>query len=97
MSLENKNLEVVEASLALPLNMLNRYNITVEGKRTSVTLEPKCWDILKDICRHENITMNDLCDLIANRRGSAKNMSSAIRVFLIAYLDVRVKYLEKRN
>lgn len=81
--------------MSLPLNMLKRYNITVGGKRTTVTLEPKSWDVLKDVCKHEQTSMSDLCDLIAKRRGSAKNMSSAIRVFLIAYLDARVKYLEK--
>lgn len=95
MSLNNKNLEVVEASLAVPMNMLKRYNITIGGKRTTVTLEPKSWDVLKSICEREGIHMSEICDLIAKRRGTAKNMSSAIRVFLIAYLDARTKYLEK--
>jgi predicted DNA-binding ribbon-helix-helix protein len=95
MSLHHKNLEIVEASLSVPMNMLKRYNITIDGKRTTVTLEPKSWEVLKSISERENIHISEICDLIAKRRGTAKNMSSAIRVFLIAYLDARTKYLEK--
>mgnify|MGYP001471145309 FL=1 len=90
-----KSLEVVEASLAVPLNKLNRYNITVNNKRTSVTLEPRIWKILKEICEYENMHLHDLCELISSRRGKTSSMSSAIRVFLIAYLDARLKYKEQ--
>ena len=90
-----KNLQMVEASLSIPLNTLKRYNINVDGKRSSVTLEPKTWEVLQGICTDEETTVHDLCDMIAMRKGDSSNMSSAIRVFLIAYLDARVKYMEK--
>ena len=94
MSNLKKNLQIVEAAVAIPLNELKRYNITVNGHRTSVTLEPRTWEILKDICREENIDMNELCDLLADRKGEKSSMASAIRVFLIAYLYAKVKYNE---
>lgn len=93
MSLLNKNIEVVEASLSVPLNMLKRYNINIDGKRTSVTLEPKTWEVLKDICRYEKMTIHEICSLIASRKDGKANMSSAIRVFLISYLYARLKYI----
>lgn len=87
-----KNLQIVEAALSIPLNEQKRYNITVQGHRTSVTLEPRTWDILKDVCKQENIHMDDLCDMLSERKGEKSSMSSAIRVFLIAYLYAQTKY-----
>ena len=95
--LGHKNLEIVEASLAIPSNELKRYNIVINKKRTSVTLEPRVWETFQNIAEAENTKVNDLCQLIATRRGHAKNMSSAIRVFLIAYLDARLKYIKKEQ
>lgn len=93
----NKSLEVVEASFDIPLNRLERYNITLSGKRTSVTLEPKTWQTLKSISEYEKMDTNDLCSLIASRRGESTNMSSAIRVFLISYLASQFENIIKRS
>lgn len=94
MSNLKKNLQIVEAAVAIPLNELKRYNITVNGHRTSVTLEPRTWKILQDICKEEDINMNELCDLLAARKDEKSSMASSIRVFLIAYLYTKVKYNE---
>jgi predicted DNA-binding ribbon-helix-helix protein len=91
MSAIDKSLEIVEASFNLPFNTIKRYNIYINGKRTSVTLEPKSWEVIKSIAAYEKISVDDLCELISSRRGTSSNMSSAIRVFLISYLDVYFK------
>lgn len=88
----DKNLEVVEASLIIPLNVLNRYNVTINGKRTSVTLEPRTWEILNEICEKEKITVHDLCALLKKRQSKDSTLSSSIRVFLISYLYAKIKY-----
>jgi predicted DNA-binding ribbon-helix-helix protein len=89
-----KNLQIAEAALSIPLNELKRYNINVDGRRTSVTLEPRTWEILKEICEEENIHMDDLMELLSSRKGKDSSLASAIRVFLIAYLYARLKYNE---
>lgn len=87
-----KNVELVEASLSVPFNILKRYNVTINGKRTSVTIEPRVWDILKGICEDEGVTINELCTLIKKRMHDNSSLSSSIRVFLISYLYAKIEY-----
>ena len=61
------------------------YNITVDGHRTSVRLEPYMWDSLQDICLLEGIDVHTLCTHISNRHLGRRNLTSAIRVFVMAY------------
>ncbi|CAK0746776.1 hypothetical protein WCLP8_1750008 [uncultured Gammaproteobacteria bacterium] len=61
------------------------YSITIDGHRTSVRLEPYMWDSLQDICLREGIDVHSLCTFIANRHQGRRNLSSAIRVFIMAY------------
>ena len=43
-------------------------NVVVAGHRTSVRLEPEVWDALADICRREEVLLNELCTRIDRRR-----------------------------
>lgn len=59
-------------------------NVTVSGRRTSLRMEPLLWDALKDICDREDCSLNELCTMIDERRGSA-NLTASLRVFIISY------------
>lgn len=83
-------LETAEASIFVSLNELKKYNVMVAGKRTSVTLEPKVWSILNEIAEDQGASIHELCSFIAGRKSNDSSLSSAIRVFLISYLHIKV-------
>ena len=65
---------------------LRSYNIVVDGKRTSIRLDPISLDSLYDISRRERISVNELCTLIESRnRGNDFTFTAAIRIFLLSY------------
>ncbi len=63
--------------------LVNR-NIFLGDRRTSLRLEPAMWDALAEICRREDMTSHELCNLI-DRRRRASSLTAAIRVFIMAY------------
>ena len=60
-------------------------NVTVDGHRTSVRLEPEMWNGLREICRREHATMHKICSGIACRKPANTSLTAAIRVFTMAY------------
>ena len=60
-------------------------NITVNGRRTSVRLEPEMWSSLYDIAKRENCSIHDICTLISMRKNPKTSLTAAIRVFLMLY------------
>lgn len=60
-------------------------NITVNGRRTSVRLEPEMWRALKEIAARESCSIHELCSLIAFRKKPRTSLTAAIRVFLMLY------------
>lgn len=83
-----KNNDLGEAALFTSLNELQRKNIKINDVRTSVTLEPKVWTILQDLAAENNTNVHALCTFIYDRKSKGSSLSSAIRVFLISYLDI---------
>jgi len=59
-------------------------NVTVDGKRTSMRLEPAMWVALREVCTREGKSMNALVTQI-DRGRAASTLTAAIRVFLLAY------------
>lgn len=60
-------------------------NVTINGRRTSVRLEPDMWTALHEISEREGCTIHDLCTLIYIRKGRLTSLTAAIRVFLMLY------------
>lgn len=59
-------------------------NVTVDGHRTSLRLEPETWAALDEICQLEETNVHALCSLIErHRRGTSR--TSAVRVFIVSY------------
>ena len=60
-------------------------NVTVDGHRTSVRLEPAMWNSLTDICRRERTTSHMVCTAIALHKPKGTSLTAAIRVFIMSY------------
>ncbi|HLG88043.1 MAG TPA: ribbon-helix-helix domain-containing protein [Alphaproteobacteria bacterium] len=88
-----RSLPLSGASVALELvernASLKSRNIVVRGRRTSVRLEPAMWEALRDIAAAERSTINDIVSKVAECRTSAGSLTSAIRVFVMAYYRSR--------
>lgn len=65
--------------------MLINRNITVNGHRTSVRLEPEFWAGLTDIAKRENLTIDELCTEV-DRSSGGLSRTAAIRVFITSYM-----------
>ncbi len=64
-------------------------NIKVNGRRTSLRLEPALDKALQEIARIEGMTVHDIIAVLDQRRaklaGSGRPRSSTVRVFITAY------------
>lgn len=86
-----KFLETAEATIFVRSNKLKKRNIIVQGNRTSVTLEPQIWVILHDVAEDHDCTIHELCDMIYEFKNENSSLASAIRIFLISYLHIKLK------
>ncbi len=80
-----KNLFLLEGETNEPKSTLISRNITVQGRRTSVRLEPEMWSALQEISKRERCTTHDICSLISIRKKENTSLTAAIRVFLMLY------------
>ncbi len=64
-------------------------NVVVNGRRTSIRLEPEFWDALADIARRETTDVNRIVSR-ADRLG-AGGRTGAVRVFILKYFRNRTE------
>lgn len=70
--------------------MLVNRNITVDGHRTSIRLEPEFWAGLADIAQSEDLTIDQLCTEVDHGAGGLSR-TAAIRVFITSYMARRAQ------
>lgn len=63
-------------------------SFTIKGHRTSITIEREFWDALRQAAASEQTTLAALVAAIDRERGAA-GLSSAVRVWLLAYFRSR--------
>jgi predicted DNA-binding ribbon-helix-helix protein len=61
-------------------------SITIAGHRTSISLEKEFWEELRRAAARQNMAVAALIAAIDRRRGN-RNLSSAIRVWLLQQLQ----------
>ena len=61
-----------------------RRNVTVSGRRTSVSLEVSMWEALRELCERERLTAAELFTLVDQKREEA-SLASALRIFALTY------------
>jgi len=70
------------------LSDVRKRSVTIAGHRTSVSLESEFWDELTEIAKARGISLNRLIAEIDQTREA--NLSSAIRLFVLAALKERL-------
>ena len=64
-------------------------SLTLRGHRTSVSLEDEFWRAFRDIAARKNKPINELAAEIDEARGVESGLSSAIRLYVLAYYESR--------
>mgnify|MGYP000347199669 CR=1 FL=1 len=59
-------------------------NVIVNGRRTSLRLEPEMWEALDEIAQREAQSINDIVAFVDSQRGPA-TLTSDVRVFVLRY------------
>jgi predicted DNA-binding ribbon-helix-helix protein len=61
-----------------------KLNLSIHGRRTSLELESAVWVSLTEICRNEELSLDELCEqIVAPTQGIS--MASAIRIHVLTY------------
>ncbi len=66
-----------------------KHSLTLNGHRTSVSLEAAFWDAFRDIAAAKGQTLNALAAEIDTGRADDIGLASAIRVFVLRQLTAR--------
>ena len=65
---------------------MNRYSLSLHGHRTSVSLEPEFWAVLKILAARQGQSVAGLVQQIDDERtakGARGGLSSALRVYVL--------------
>jgi predicted DNA-binding ribbon-helix-helix protein len=65
---------------------LKKHSVNILGHATSITLEEDFWALLKSIATEKNVSVNQMIAEI-DSAGLSTNLSSAIRLYLLRYLQ----------
>ncbi len=64
---------------------MNKYSITLDGHRTSISLEPEFWNALNRIAEKQRSSISGLIRTIDENRKTG--LSSAIRVYVLTQIS----------
>jgi|SRR5579864_7803317 len=64
---------------------LQTRNLTVNGRRTSVRLEPVFWKGLHEIADRREITIHELATEILNKKPRSSSLTSAVRAYIVGF------------
>ncbi|THK35027.1 aryl-sulfate sulfotransferase [Ensifer sp. MPMI2T] len=71
-----------------------KHSATLHGHRTSITLEEPFWQELKSIAQSRGMPLARLIAEVDDGRGPDGNLSSALRVYVLAWVKSRVNVTE---
>jgi predicted DNA-binding ribbon-helix-helix protein len=74
----------VQTRPQLSASVVVKRSVNISGRNSSVALEDAFWGALAEIAKAKGTTRPDLISTIDQTRSNA-NLSSAIRVFVLAY------------
>jgi predicted DNA-binding ribbon-helix-helix protein len=73
-------------------------SVILAGRKTSISIEDMFWSTLKEIARNRHTTLSKLVESIESSRPSGANLSSAIRVYVLAQvIEARQRLLSARR
>ncbi len=66
-----------------------KYSVRLAKHRTSISIEPIFWEVLKEVAAAKNLSRQQLIEVIDQQRlqtgGAVANLSSALRVYILLY------------
>ncbi len=68
---------------------MRKRSITIDGHRTSVSLEDAFWAELTALAAERHLSLNALVAEIDHTRGARDNLSSALRLYVLGELRKR--------
>ena len=72
-------------------NRPRKHSLTLRGHRTSVSLEEPFWLEFKSIAMRDGRSVNELAASIDATRGNSMGLASAIRLYILRDLQMRVE------
>lgn len=69
---------------------IKRQNIVIGGRRTSLALEAGIWESLTEMCRGEQMSLDEACETIV-KNAEGVSMASAIRVAVLEHFAARIQ------
>ena len=73
---------------------MKKISVVIAGRHyTSITLEEEFYNLLQEIATEQNSSINALVTKIDINRDENKNLSSAIRIYILQYLQDKIKSL----
>lgn len=69
---------------------IKKRSVTIDGRKTSISLEDEFWDIAKDIATRRQLSMGELIEQ-ENRSRVRGNLSSCIRRLVLQELRDRIR------
>ena len=69
-------------------------SVEIAGHKTSISLEPMFWDMLRDAAAEEGVPVNAVVARIDEERIQSETppgLAGAIRIWLVARMDARMK------
>lgn len=67
---------------------MTKHSVTIDGHRTSISLEREFWEALREIARARGLSVTALIAEIDHARGG-HNLSSAIRIHVLRDVQSR--------
>ena len=71
---------------------MRRHSVTLHGHRTSVSLEPEFWALLKQVAEQDRLSVAAVIQRVDDERLNSlptNGLSSALRVYLLQHLQSR--------
>jgi predicted DNA-binding ribbon-helix-helix protein len=65
--------------------VLCKHSVEINGRQSSVSLEPEFWDALRAAAQAEGVTVSHLVSAIDRSKHRRKNLTSEIRVRLLSH------------
>jgi len=59
-------------------------SVVINGHKTSVSVEDQFWAALKEIAAERQVSLYELIAMVDHDRGEVGNLSSALRLFVLA-------------
>ena len=65
-------------------SVIAKRSVVINGHKTSISLEDAFWSEVKAIAAERKLSLSELVSRVDHERGEVGNLSSAIRLFVLA-------------